>query len=366
MAVFDPNDEQNRPKSEMNIAVIMIVLVVIILAIVFVANLLGNKQKKSNDTQSSPSETSGDEQNDDHFISGNKRTSDQLDIWDLDFGNNADSQSASQDEQTAFVTPVAPHSNEILIEYRDGTSKYVPINNKIPKNHYDSSNFVYQKPFMRYYNNGTKISYNGCMISDEIKEIDFSTLARSGLDFVMIRAGYRDVQTGRLIEDKKCSQFIKSALNNDFQVGIYFEGQADDIVFVREEADFVLSLIGDQEITYPVAYYIEPSNDSVDSHDPVGKTLRTDNVLDFFGILSEEGLVPMLGADKETLVMKVDLLGLSSYKIWLVDSNDTPDYPYEYALWTYSDGDLIDGAGNRVRLMIGMEDLTIRTVEKEE
>ena len=362
MAVFDPNDEENRPHAEGNIAAITVILVLIILAIVFVLNFTGNKKKNGNQSKEEPQTEATIEMPEQE--STNKRTSQELDIWELDFGKQDEYAQITQ-AGTELVTSVPPHSNEILITYKDGTSQYVPVNPKLTKNKYDDASFVFQRPMMKYYTGGVKTSYAGLMLSDEYASINYKSLVDEGFSFVMIRAGYRNERNGQLVADKKFDTNLRSALSSELQVGIYFEGQADDIVYVREEAEFLVELLNGREITYPVVYCIDPSNESVDTEDHVGKNLRTDNLLVFFNIISAEGYVPMLGANKEMLVMKVDLTALSSYKIWLMEPGDIPAYPYTFSVWSYLQGATIDGLGGKARLLIAMEDLTVRTVTKE-
>lgn len=370
MAVFDPNDEENKTHSESSIAIAMIVLVVLIIAVVFVVNGNNCSGKKSDSSSKQPLSEGQISTQDDiltelNINSTDKRTSDQLDIWNLDLGNKESDTQSETNEGTEMISSVPSHNNEILIRYYDQTSRYVPIDYKIPKNHYESSSFMYQRPIMKYFDNGNKASYLGVLISDSIKNTDFSTLSRNGVEFVMICAGHRDKISGKLIADSKLANNIKAAINNDLSVGIYFIGQADDIVYIREEANYLADVLSDYEITYPVAYVIEPAMDSVEDPDPTGKSLRTEYLLDFCAIMEDEEYLPMIAGDKETLVLKIDLNSISDAKIWLREYGDIPEYPYQFSIWSYSSAEQIDGIQGKSEMLIGMEDLTTRTATRD-
>lgn len=365
MAVFDPNEHKNSGSKDGTIAIIMVVVVIIILLTVFLVNKYKGSKKHSTDNHlPTVSESTG---SDDSFypenLSGDKRTSDELDIWDIHFDRKK--KNTTENAEIKDVTPVTQHSNEILITYSDGSTGYVAISNRIKKNKYDVSSFVYQKPFMKYYDSGVKTSFNGVMISERDKNVNFTELKEAGVDFVMVCAGYRDRITGEIVADANFDRNVRNSFEKDMYVGVYFNGYADDIVSAREEAEFLLGKVGDREITYPVTYCLEPFEDTAEAKDTTGITVRTDNVLEALSILEDEGYLTMVGGDKETLVTKLDLTMFADRKIWLIEPDDIPNYPYEFAIWSYSKGESIPGTEGRYRLLIGLEDLNLRQAVKE-
>lgn len=83
-------------------------------------------------------------------------------------------------------------------------------------------------------------------------EIDWDKVKNDGIDFVIIRCGYRGSVTGSLVEDPYFEQNIRGATAAGLQVGVYFFTQAVNEVEAVEEASMVVSLIRDYELTYPV------------------------------------------------------------------------------------------------------------------
>ena len=92
----------------------------------------------------------------------------------------------------------------------------------------------------------------GIDVSKWNKEIDWEKVKDAGVEFVIIRCGYRGSSTGSLVIDPYFEKNIKGAEAAGLDVGIYFFTQAINEVEAVEEASMVLSLIKNYYITYPV------------------------------------------------------------------------------------------------------------------
>ena len=85
------------------------------------------------------------------------------------------------------------------------------------------------------------------------EEIDWEQVKESGVEFVIIRLGYRAYgDTGALVMDAMYEQNMKGALDAGLDVGVYFFSQAVSGAEAVEEAEFVLKHIKPYEITGPV------------------------------------------------------------------------------------------------------------------
>ena len=85
-------------------------------------------------------------------------------------------------------------------------------------------------------------------------EIDWPAVAASGIDFAMIRAGYRGYSQGTLQLDERFQANMEGALAAGLDVGVYFFSQATTVAEAEEEADFVLEAIRSYPIRYPVVF----------------------------------------------------------------------------------------------------------------
>jgi len=102
-----------------------------------------------------------------------------------------------------------------------------------------------------------KKEVKGIDISEFQHKIDWEKVASSNIDFVMIRCGYRNLSNDELHVDKNFEYNISEANRFNIPVGVYFYSTAINKKEALEEASFVLNLIKDYNITYPVAYDFE-------------------------------------------------------------------------------------------------------------
>ena len=81
---------------------------------------------------------------------------------------------------------------------------------------------------------------------------NWSKVKASGIDFVIIRAGFRGYTEGGLFKDSNFAENIAAAKAAGLKVGIYFFTQAITETEAVEEASLCLELLGGQSLDYPV------------------------------------------------------------------------------------------------------------------
>ena len=83
-------------------------------------------------------------------------------------------------------------------------------------------------------------------------EIDWDKVRNSGVEFAIVRAGYRGSVTGALVEDPYFAANMKGAAASKMPVGVYFFTQAVNEVEAVEEASAVLRLVKEYQLDYPI------------------------------------------------------------------------------------------------------------------
>ena len=84
--------------------------------------------------------------------------------------------------------------------------------------------------------------------------IDWEAAASSGIDFAMVRVGYRSKSDGTIVEDSNARYNLQEAQKYGIKLGVYFFSTAISEEEAVEEANWVADLIARYPITYPVAY----------------------------------------------------------------------------------------------------------------
>ncbi len=177
--------------------------------------------------------------------------------------------------------------------------------------------------------------------------IDWQAVKNSGVNYVIIRCGYRGSSTGALVEDPKFRANIKGASDAGIKVGIYFFSQAVNRNEAVEEASMVLELIKGYKISYPVFLDVESSGGRADGID---KNTRTDVIKAFCETIQNSGYTAGVYANKSWLTNKIDAGQLSRYKIWLAQYASTPTYTGRYDMWQYKSTGRVTGISGNVDL----------------
>ena len=179
--------------------------------------------------------------------------------------------------------------------------------------------------------------------------IDWTAVKNSGVNYVIIRCGYRGSSTGALVEDPKFKANIQGANAAGLKVGVYFFSQAVNKAEAVEEASMTIELIRKYKISYPVFLDVEGSGGRGDK---VDKATRTDVIKAYCETVQNAGYTAGVYANKSWLNDKIDAGQLSKYKIWLAQYAATPTYTGRYDMWQYKSTGKISGISGNVDLNI--------------
>ncbi|MFI3200594.1 MAG: GH25 family lysozyme [Eubacteriales bacterium] len=245
-----------------------------------------------------------------------------------------------------------------MVVTSDG-EEWVKINPYLDKNSYRDDGFVTKSSKMTYSEDGELLSIFGIDISEKSGEINFASLKKAGVEFVMIQLGSRGYQTGVISIDSYFHEFAQGAIEAGIEVGIYFDSQAITDDEMREEVAFIRSQIMEYDVSYPIVLRMEEIKRDQARTDGLTTLARTDLAQTFADEVKSAGYIPMLYGTKEFLLTSVDLAKLTSVDIWFSGESDVPDYPYDFQMWKYSTGNKISGiTGNITNYTITLIDYT--------
>ena len=188
----------------------------------------------------------------------------------------------------------------------------------------------------------------GIDVSKWNKEIDWAQLRKEGVEFAIIRAGYRGSVSGSLVVDPYFEQNIKGAVENGIDVGIYFFTQAVDEREAVEEASIVMSLVQGYDITYPIFIDSEGAGGNGRA-DNLDVPTRSKVCQAFCETIRSGGYTAGIYASKNWLNNRLDITKFSGDNvIWLAEYRDTPTYGGTYGMWQYTSSGRINGIEGRV------------------
>ena len=182
-------------------------------------------------------------------------------------------------------------------------------------------------------------------------DIDWDKVKADGVEFVMIRCGYRGTTMGSLIEDPNFLMNIRGAKAAGLDVGVYFFTQAINEVEAVEEASMVIALCEGYELDYPVMIDSEGAggNGRADSLDV---ETRTKVCKAFCKTIENAGYEAGVYASRSWYNANLEVNKLEKYRIWLAEYRSTPLYSGYYDMWQYTSKGKVDGIEGNVDLNI--------------
>lgn len=192
---------------------------------------------------------------------------------------------------------------------------------------------------------------NGIDVSSHQGNIDWASVKAAGINFAIIRVGYRGSQTGALVEDSCFKKNIQGATANGINVGVYFFTQATTEAEAVEEASMALTLCSGYNLSYPI--FVDTENGSGAARaNGLDKGTRTACVAAFCKTIANGGRKAGVYASKSWYNNKIDASAFSNYFIWVAQYNTTCNYKGKYNMWQYSSKGSVPGIKGNVDVNI--------------
>ena len=191
----------------------------------------------------------------------------------------------------------------------------------------------------------------GIDVSKYNKEIDWEKVADSGVEFAIIRCGYRGSSSGALIEDPMFKTNIKGAREAGLKVGVYFFSQAITEKEAVEEASMVEELCKYEQLDLPV-YLDSESAGGQGRADHLSKKERTAVCAAFCRTIERAGHSAGVYASKNWFEQKLNTEELEIYSLWLAQYTGVPTYGGSYQIWQYTSRGTVDGVPTKVDMNI--------------
>lgn len=205
-------------------------------------------------------------------------------------------------------------------------------------------------------------SFVGINVSQKAGEIDWNTVAESGVEFAMIRVGYRGNDKGRISLDSNFEANITGATEAGLPVGVYFYSKAVTDTEAEEEANFVLEQIRPYQMTYPVAIFWEYDRKDSGEVDEKSRTVRcngdqvTGFIQTFLKKIKTVGYKTAFYADKKMGYESLDLSRLTDHDMWYAEYQPAPSFYYDYKMWQYTKDGEVPGISKPVPITISLKE----------
>ena len=276
------------------------------------------------------------------------------------------SNSAAAEEKEVISEAETVSKPMVIVSDKDKvnvTNVYIPARERvlgqIPVNSYKLENFYIEDGYMAYHDDeGNKLSHLGVDLSYHQENVDFAALKESGVEFVMLRCGYRGYSEGGLVKDEKFDEYAAACNEYGIPLGVYFFTQAVSVEEAVREAEFTIDLIREYDISYPVALdteYVSEKGARTNSGE-IDEDLRSEMCIAFCRKISEAGYYPMIYASENWIRRDLNYEALQEYDFWAPQYLEENDFMYDFTIWQYTERGFIKGVDEEVDLDISMVD----------
>lgn len=191
----------------------------------------------------------------------------------------------------------------------------------------------------------------GIDVSSANGTIDWNEVYKSGIRFVMLRAGYRGSDSGQIIIDSAFYSNAKMAIYAGLDVGAFFFSQAVTEAEAVEEASALLTITSDINLSLPLTIRLDMAGGSGRA-DELSSERRTDIANAFCQTIRNFGKQACIYASANWLNTNIDYNVLDKNLLWLADYREIPTYEGYFDLWQYSCKGKVGGVDGDVSLNI--------------
>ncbi len=244
---------------------------------------------------------------------------------------------AQQNQQAAI-----PKETVVVYDIAEGYLR-VPLIEGIERNRYDLNGFSgtdLEKTYTA--GDGVKVM-RGIDVSKFQGTVDWQQVKDAGVEFVILRLGIRGYGTGELKMDERFRENYAGAVAAGLKVGVYFFSAAINEEEGLEEADFVLRALQDCIVEMPVVFDTELIlDDEARTHDLTPDQI-TSITKAFCDRIRDNGYEPMIYSNAKRFSTVLHLEELEEYDKWLADYRQSPDYPYAFRMWQFTEKGTVPG-----------------------
>ena len=232
-------------------------------------------------------------------------------------------------------------NNRVAVNDGTGTIYITPIAG-LPVNPFTHSDFA-QSGSGTAYTGGAYAASQGVDVSEWQGEIQWQEAAESGIDFAVLRCGFRRYGSGNLEQDTLFETNYSGAGEAGLRRGVYFFSQAISPEEAREEAAYVLEMLGGRALELPVFYDWETvTAEEGRANDLDGETV-TACAAAFCQTIEAGGYEAGVYFNLQMGYHTYGLEQVQDYTWWLGEPGSHPTFYYETRLWQYDHQGIVPG-----------------------
>ena len=188
-------------------------------------------------------------------------------------------------------------------------------------------------------------------VSSHQNSIDWASVKAAGIQYAIIRVGYRGYSSGRLVSDACAAANIQSARANGIKVGLYVFDQSINETEAVEEASLAVRYASTYGCDLQIYIDSEWGNSSGSGRaDSISTEQRTANLVAFCETVRSAGYSAGVYASASWFGSHIYFSSVSPYSIWVAHytSASAPSFSAKWYLWQYTSKGSVPGISTSV------------------
>ena len=200
-------------------------------------------------------------------------------------------------------------------------------------------------------------AYKGIDVSEHQGKIDWEKVKADGIDFAIIRCGYGSNITAQ--DDKWWEYNVSECERLQIPYGVYIYSYATSIEKASSEADHVLRLIKDHDLSYPVYFDMEDDTTQNLGSDLLGEIAKT-----FCDKISDAGYKVGIYANLNwwNNYLTSSVFNNPDWSKWVAQYNSYCDYEGKHDMWQCTSSGKVSGISGNVDLNFWLESWSLESI----
>ena len=253
----------------------------------------------------------------------------------------------------SFIFPGEPVTEYESPYATDINGDFVPVHDDVDESVLDPMLFYTDEGGRIKYSDTSRAALTGIDVSVFQGNINWEEVAADGIDFVILRIGYRGYGSkGIMGIDDNFYKNYDGAVKAGLKVGAYFYSQATNPEEAREEAQYVLSALGDRELQMPVVYDWEYVDNAEARTANMTSEQITECAVSFCNEIEQYCRDVMIYFNRDIGYFEYELARITGYDFWLAEYCEYPTFIYKFNMWQYTDSGTVKGINTKVDMNI--------------
>lgn len=241
--------------------------------------------------------------------------------------------------------PEDPHAGQVLVHDGAGEVWITPAEGVAISALHPEDFTADETTHWPVYTGEAYTALRGLDVADFQQDIDWSAVKDAGIDFVIIRCGYRGYEKGAMFPDSRFDEYMKGALAAGLQVGVYYFSQATTPDEAAQEALHALTLCQGYDFTLPIYWDWERLTGRDARANAVDLSELTDMAVAWCCTIERNGRTAGIYFNRQLGYYAYDWTRLADRAKWVAEPGAYPTFYYETDVWQYSFGEDVPGIG---------------------